>query len=75
MRGAISSLVRSPALLHQGQQMRKRFRVSATFRSGKLCSAFVELRGHLAGFVRRTTERDEQLRELFEFDGVHKKRG
>jgi hypothetical protein len=33
------------------------------------------LRSHLDGLVRRTTEGDEQLGELLEFGGVHKKRG
>ena len=53
--------------------MREGFFVSASFGNRKLCSALVQLRSHLDGFVRRTTEGYEQLRELFEFDGVHKK--
>jgi hypothetical protein len=55
--------------------MRERFFASAAFRDGELRGAFVQLCGHLGGFVCRTTERDEQLRELLEFGGVHKKRG
>ena len=68
---AVSVPPRSPSLLHQGQQMRERFFVGATFGDGKLRGAFVELRGHLDGFVRRTTKRDEQLRELLEFGFSH----
>ena len=51
--------------------MRQRLGMRATFRDGKLCGAFVELRGHLDGFIGRTTERDEQLRELLEFGFSH----
>ena len=55
--------------------MREGFCMGATFCDSKLCSALVHLRGHLDGFASRTTEGYEQLRELLEFDGVHKKRG
>lgn len=51
--------------------MRQRLGVRTAFYGGKLCGAFVQLRGHLSRFVRRTTERDEQLRELLEFGFGH----
>ncbi len=47
--------------------MSKRFCVGATFRDSELRGALVQLCGHLDGFIRRTTESDEQLRELLEF--------
>lgn len=51
--------------------MRERFFASAALRDGELRGALVQLCGHLDGFVRRTTERDEQLRELLEFGFGH----
>jgi hypothetical protein len=47
--------------------MRESFGVGSTLCDRKLRRSFVELRGHLARFVRRTAEGDEQLRELLEF--------
>ena len=41
--------------------------VGAAFLSGKLPGAFVELRGHLGGFFRRTTKGPERGGELFDF--------
>jgi len=45
------------------------FLIAAAFFSGELAGAFVELRGHLGGFFRRTTERDEDLGKLGNFHG------
>ena len=47
----------------------------AAFPHRELFCTLVQLRGHLDGFVRRTTESDEQVRKLLEFGCVHKKRG
>ena len=54
-------LLRRPALLHQLQQVRQRLLVTAVFLGGQLAGAFVQLRGHLRGLVRRTTQRDQDF--------------
>ncbi len=59
-----------PALAHQADQMLQRLFVTAALFGGELVSAFVELRGHLGGFIGRTTKRDEDLGKLGNF---HKK--
>ena len=41
--------------------------VGPVFLGGELAGALVELRGHVGGFFRRTTERNEDLGELGEF--------
>ena len=58
-----------PALFHEREQMLQGFLIAAAFFSGELAGAFVELRGHLGGFFRRTTERDEDLGKLGNFHG------
>ena len=47
--------------------MLQRFLVTAVLFGGKLAGALVKLRGHVAGFFRRTAERDENLRDLRNF--------
>ena len=47
--------------------MFQRLLVRPVFFSGELAGALVELRGHLGGFFRRTTERDENLGKLGSF--------
>ena len=43
--------------------------VTATLFGGELAGAFVELRGHLGGFLRRTAEGDENLGKIGSFHG------
>ena len=50
-----------PALAHQADQMLQRLFVAAALFGSELMGAFVELRGHLGGFIGRTTERDKNL--------------
>ena len=45
------------------------FFVRTSFFGGELAGAFVELRGHLGGFFRRTTERDEDFGQFRNFHG------
>ena len=40
------------------------FLVRPVLLGGKLAGALIELRGHVGGFFRRTTERNEDLGEL-----------
>ncbi len=49
--------------------MLQRFLVAAAFFSGKLAGAFVELRGHLGGFLGGTAEGNEDLGKLRGFHG------
>ena len=50
--------------------MLQRFLVGAALFGGELVGAFVQLRGHFGGFVRRATEGDEDLGKLGDFHGV-----
>src|ERR1035437_2693799 len=67
--------LRGPTLFHQGQQMLERFLVTAVFFGGELAGAFVELRGHLGGFFRRTAEGDEDLGKLENFHRLKRRGG
>ena len=58
---------RGPALFHQRQQMFQRRLVAAAFFGGELAGAFVELRGHGGGLLRRAAERDEDLGKFGNF--------
>jgi hypothetical protein len=49
--------------------MLQRFLVVAAFLGGKLAGAFVELRGHLGGFLGGTAEGNEDLGKLRDFHG------
>jgi len=55
--------------------MFQRFLITAVFFGGELAGAFVELRGHLGGFFRRTAEGDEDLGKLGNFHGFASKDG
>ena len=56
-------------MFHQVEQMCKGFVVGTAFFGGELAGAFVELRGHVSGFLRRTAERDEDLGKVGNFHG------
>jgi len=56
-------------LAHQTQQMRQRFRVGAALGFGELAGAFVELRRHVGGLLRRTTQSRQGLGEGGEVRG------
>ena len=60
-----------PALFHQREQVPQRLLIITTFRGGQLAGAFVQLRGHLRGFFRRTAEGDQSLGELGNFHGAN----
>ena len=60
---------RGPALFHQREQMFHSFLITTAFFGGELFGALVELRGHVGGFFRRTTEGDEDLGKLGNFHG------
>jgi len=48
--------------------------VTATLGLGQLAGAFVELRRHLSGFLRRTTEGHETLGELVKIHVIERKK-
>src|SRR5580692_9245297 len=59
----------SPALAHEGEEMLHGFLVGAALGGGELMGAFVQLRSHVGGLLRRTAEGHEDAGEFGEFHG------
>jgi hypothetical protein len=55
--------------------MFQRFLITAVFFGGELAGALIQLRGHLGGFFRRTTERDEDFGQFRNFHGLKRQGG
>jgi hypothetical protein len=62
-------LLRGPALFHELEQVHERLIIGVIFIGGQLAGALVQLRGHLRGFFRRTTEHDQNFGDFRNFHG------